>query len=397
MRRSENFSLRALAARLFTLPVIALAAGLVGLAFLRVPPLGAALFTCGVSLSVALRQFGERAAAIGRAIALPLLTILIVPVPLDHAAGPVVAAALTLAAGAVAVLCAAAASYTGAYLGLTRVTVRERPPRGRPKPEKTLSVPTRMALQMLTALAMAFAIGMLAFPAHWPWIVLSAFIVCSGAVGRGDALYKALLRVCGAIGGTLVAAAFAHVAIPNPAAYAALIFFVLFIGIWLRPVNYAFWAVCTTLLFALLQGAQSQNAAPLFLARTSCILIGAVCGVAATWYVYPLRTTQVVRRRVADALAAMRGVLAGETHDLDHHAAQLERVAAPVRLHRALFRRKNPDEHPATWIEHAHALIVQLSTQDFDRNVVAAKMHTLRSLILRKNHEHEPSRRFSKK
>ncbi len=125
-----------------------------------------------------------------------------------------------------------------------------------------MTVPTRMALQMLVALALAFAIGMFAFPQHWSWVVLTAFIVCSGAVGRGDAIYKGLLRVGGAIGGTLIAAILSRVAMPNGTVSAAVIFVVLFFGIWLRTVNYAYWAACATLIFALLQGSQGDGSGP---------------------------------------------------------------------------------------------------------------------------------------
>ena len=40
---------------------------------------------------------------------------------------------------------------------------------------------------------------------------------------------------------------------------------------------------------------------------------GALCAVAATWFVYPIRTEAVVRRRVADVLAALSKD--GQTHD----------------------------------------------------------------------------------
>lgn len=238
-----------------------------------------------------------------------------------------------------------------------------------------------MALQMLVALALAFTIGMLVFPAHWAWVVLSAFIVCSGAVSRGDALYKALLRLGGAIGGTLVAAALSRVAIPNPTTDAALIFAVLFAGIWLRQVNYAYWAACATLIFALLQGGGNQNAVALFGERVLAIFIGALCGVAATWFVYPIRTEQLVRRRVADALGAMREALAGGSPDLDRHVVDLQRAAPPVRLHRAFFGTKNPDTHPATWIDRAHDLLPKVRDPGFDRGQVGAELRTLSALI----------------
>lgn len=377
MRRPDELTLRSIAQKLVSLPLIALAAGLIGLAFLRMPWLGAVLFAGGVSLSVALRRFGERGASIGRAIALPLLTMLVVPVAIDQRAGIAVTALLVVAAGVIAILSATAMAYAMRSGEQTRARPERKAPSG------AMSVPVRMALQMLAALALAFAVGMIAFPAHWPWVVLSAFIVCSGAVGRGDALYKALLRLAGAIGGTLVAALVAHVNWGSPAAYTAIVFLVLFLGIWLRQINYAYWTACATLIFALLQGSQMANPATLFGLRVLCIFIGAFCGVAAVWFVYPIRTENVARRRVADALTAMRDALGGAELDFEHHAAQLNRVAPPVRLHRAVFGAKDPDEHPAGWIDRAHALLERMRAPDFDRAAAGAEMRRLRDSIAR--------------
>ena len=104
MRRPEQLGPRVVLEKFVTLALIALVAGGIGLAFRAVPALGAALFTLGITLSVWLRNFGERASAIGRTIALPFLAMLIVPV---HVEGhPGLGALLVLAAGAIAFVCA---------------------------------------------------------------------------------------------------------------------------------------------------------------------------------------------------------------------------------------------------------------------------------------------------
>ncbi|HTV92181.1 MAG TPA: dihydrofolate reductase family protein [Verrucomicrobiae bacterium] len=218
-----------------------------------------------------------------------------------------------------------------------------------------MTIATRMALQMLVALALAFTVGMLAFPLHWSWVVLTAFIVCSGAVGRGEAIYKGLLRVAGAIGGTVVAAAISPVVPSNGAVDATIIFVVLFFGMWLRTINYAYWAACATLIFALLQGSQGASIGPLFAIRVACIVVGALCAIAATWFVFPMRTRLLVRKRVAEARAALREVRSGSDRDLRHHLAQLERVAPPVRLHRAVFGARGETAHPAALIDETQA------------------------------------------
>jgi riboflavin-specific deaminase-like protein len=219
-----------------------------------------------------------------------------------------------------------------------------------------MTIHTRMALQMLVALVLAFTIGTLAFPQHWSWVVLTAFIVCSGAIGRGDAIYKGALRVAGAIGGTLVAAVVSRFVPPSGVIDVAIIFVVLFLGMWLRQINYAYWAACATLIFALLQGGAGANVLPLFALRVAGVVVGALCAIVATWFVFPIRTELLVRRRVADARAALRDVQRGlADHDLRHQFEQLERVAPPVRLHRTVFGARGETPHPATLIDETQA------------------------------------------
>jgi hypothetical protein len=393
MRRPERLDLRSLLFKLVALPLVALCAGLVAFAFRTAPLLGAAIFSCGIALSIVLRNYGERASAIGRTIALPLMAILVVPVRMDDTHGKLIPALLMLAAGAIAFAATSVAWWIAERSGIALEPQARRPERPRSQSRSGIPVASRMALQMLAALALAFAIGMLLIPAHWPWVVLTAFIVCSGAVGRGDAIYKGLLRLAGAIGGTFVAAIVASVRFENGVVYAAAVFCVLFVGIFLRQFNYAYWAACATLIFALLQGSAGSPAGPLFALRVLCIAAGAMCAVAATWFVYPIRTEQIVRRRIADALAALRDVISVTPGDpehsarlaaLDGHASELRRIAPPVRLHRTLFGAKDPEAHPAAWIDLMHALLEHARRPGFDRAHIGAEMRRLRAMLQRR-------------
>lgn len=388
VRRAEPLAPRTLALRLFSLPAVALAAAFVGAIVLRAPVAGAALFCACIAVSVWLRNFGARGASIGRVVALPFVTMLAVPVRID-AANPVTAAFLVLLAGACAFAVTTAAGALLRRFGHAPQPAAAEPPRA--QREDVLPVATRMALQMLSALALAFAIGLAFFPAHWFWIVLTAFIVCSGAVARGDAIYKGLLRVGGAVAGTFAAALLGFVTFPDPPAYAAAVFFALFLGIWLRQINYAFWAACATLIFALLQGAHGAQAFQLFALRAGCIVIGAACAILATWFVYPVRTGQLVRRRVADALSAMREIVAAppEQRDraadvaaLDRHSFRLRQTAPPARLHRAIFGRGDA-AHPAALLERTHALLTHVRGTEFDRARAGAELRDLAATLRR--------------
>ncbi len=75
----------------------------------------------------------------------------------------------------------------------------------------------------------------------------------------------------------------------------------------------------------------------------------------------------------------MRDVLGGEPRDLEHHAAQLERIAPAWRLHRTVLAREEPHAHPATWIERAHALLAHMRGEGFDRRKAGADLKALRN------------------
>jgi hypothetical protein len=328
------------------------------------PLLGAVVFVGIMFLSVWLRNFGEREKRIGASLALPLIAILIVPARADAPGGPLVDLALVVSAGVVALAYATASAWLARRLRLMPPTV-ERATEERASPKRAgMSVATRMAFQMAVALSAAFIAGFLVFPNHWGWCVLTAFIVCSGARGRGDAAYKGVLRLAGAVAGTLGATVFARIAVPSGAADAVLVFIVLFFGLWLRAFNYAYWAACMTLVLALLSQTGDNGEIVLLAVRLEAILVGALCAVAAAWFVFPIRTEAVIRRRLADALGALDGFVAreppatGEPKSelalFEHRMNELDSVAVPVRWHRRVFGSANAPEHPALWIELAH-------------------------------------------
>jgi uncharacterized membrane protein YccC len=209
-----------------------------------------------------------------------------------------------------------------------------------------------MAIQMAIALAAAFVIGALVFPEHVTWVVLTAFIVCSGNRGRADVLYKSGLRIVGAAIGTIVASIGliwltpSHPFLQGPTLVVALLV-IIGVGLWLREWTYAAWAVVMTLVITLLQGATIHASATNYGAanqvvstggeqlwiRILAIIVGAACGLAASWFVLPVRSEGVVRRRVADALAALSEYATEPGPVTDHELGaaldKLDEVATP--------------------------------------------------------------------
>ncbi|MDR6972623.1 FUSC family protein [Leifsonia shinshuensis] len=359
------------------LPVIGLVAGAVGWLLVAVPPVGAALFVAGMSIPIWMRRFGERAARLGGLIALPLTAMLVAPVQPAPDAQPWRTTVLVLLAGIVATLWVGLAREILLVLPGRKRSARDtapaaspprppRPPRdgsassgSRPNARsRRLPASTRMALQMAVALTAAFVVGWIVFPDHAMWVVLTAFLVCSGNRGRGDVLHKSALRILGALGGTIAAVALTTVAASHAAPEASgfagvvVIFVALFVGTWLRGYSYAFWALTVTLVLSLLQqltGTATLTGETGMLAeRMLAIVVGAALGIAASWFVLPVRSIDVLRQRLSELLAALADAAAVDPEDPSARTAARQQVDAAVDRIRQLA-----PAHRATRLVHA--------------------------------------------
>ncbi|MCX4687744.1 FUSC family protein [Kitasatospora purpeofusca] len=345
---------------LAVLPAAAAGAAEIGRLMTLHPNLADTLFTLGTALAVWLRRFGPRAARAGGLLVLPLVALLVMP----PGAGPVAGhdhalwvALIAVVSGAWVALFQAVAVRTGLVPTPTgpaaEATVA---PEARRRP----GVHTRMALQMAGAVGGAFVAGRAVWPDHWAWVVLTAFIVCSGARGRGDVLFKGLQRAVGAAAGTVVATAAAGAFGPHEDAAVVLIFAVLALATWLRELSYAYWAGCVTAVLSLLYGWFGQSSDDLLRTRLAAIGLGAAVGIAASWLILPLRTRDVLRRRTADALAALTELLGTPGGDrpallrgrarFAYGAGQLELLARPLRAERRTLglARRLPGGVPST-------------------------------------------------
>lgn len=339
------------------LPIVGLAAVGVGTLLHRAPWLGALVFVAGMFVSVWLRRFGPMARRAGSLIALPFVVLLTTP---HIRAAPGAAIPAPLIPILIALL---ALLWVGALHALAR-RVRFLPAARTaqhlaPVPPRESSMrpiaSTRMAIQMAVALALSFVVGYVFFAERWAWIVLTAFIVISGNRGRLDVVYKSMLRVLGAAFGTLSAVLLSVHAGSHDTTTAALILGAVFLGIWLRPLNYAWWALFATVALALLQGFAGTAPSRILWPRLEEIVIGAAIGVASAWWVLPVRSTAVLRRRLADALAALASALdpanAGLGSDaFIHSLALVEQLAPAFRASRMVTRRfRNPQ--PVDWVD----------------------------------------------
>ncbi len=372
---------------LVALPLIAAVSVEVGRVMVRHPDVGELLFAVAVSGSIWVRRFGPRVARAGGLVALPFIALLVTPVPPDQAAG---AGAL----GGALVALIAIVWVNGTQLAAIRLRLLERPvalgtgrggagaggaagqpsaagPAGgatqaRPAAAPATTTPrrlpasSRMALQMAVALGIAFALGRWLFPAHVSWVVLTAFIVCSGNRGREEVAHKSGLRIAGAAVGTIAATLLSGLFPVGDPASVAVIFAVLAVATWLRAASYAYWAGSVTAVLSLLYGYYGEAAGASVLSeRLLAIGVGAAVGVAVSWLLLPVRTSDVLRRWTGESLAALSdllatlgdpdapdGAIARAAGRFERTVERLRQLHGPLRSHRAAVRLRNGHEPP---------------------------------------------------
>lgn len=279
------------------LPVTAGASIFVGRLIASHYAIGAAVYTAGMALAIWIRRYGPAATKAGTLIALPLVALLVVPGPAlpPEAQDGLVTWGWSALIGALACGTVWLVQGLADRFGPWRPDPAPAPPARRSRLHPRPS--TRMALQMAAGIAVAFALGDLLFDDHWPWVVLTAYAAASGNRGRTDVLRKGIERLAGACVGTLLAAGVAAAGITGHTAV-ALMFTVLAVALWLRPLNYAYWAAGMTCVLSLLLGYFGQNAQHLLPVRLEGIAVGAVLSVASAWWLLPVRkrTAPGVRR-----------------------------------------------------------------------------------------------------
>jgi uncharacterized membrane protein YccC len=240
-----------------------------------------------------------------------------------------------------------------------------------------------MAAQMAVGLGVALAAGHLLFGERWAWTVLSAYIVATGNRGRGDVVHKAALRVLGAGIGT-VGVSLGTVGLPAGNRWLIVaLFAVLGVALVLRERSYAFWAAGVTAVVALLHSYYGDTGTSALQQRALGVLVGAAIGVAAAWFVLPVRSTTVLRRRVIDCLAALNDDLDPERTAPPAAPAALAAVDDVLPTwrahHRILGRRHN--SHPVHVVAALHRL-AQLPDDDRERRILRRDIGRVRRALV---------------
>ena len=359
------------------MPVIGVLAAGTGALLLAAPIAGAAAYTLALALGAWIRRLGPVWRRLGALLMLPFTALLVAP---DAVPGSGVLAGAGITWLVPVIVPAAAFGWvTVVQLAWAHSPVAERPstgsgtakqveaPRVEAPPTGEAEAPRllpsdRAAIQLALALVLAFAAGFLLFPDHWTWVVLTVVVVLAGATGRADALYKGVSRFVGAALGSALAVLLTEFATAGGADALPLgwrigiIALALAAGVFARRFAYVWWALCFTLVLALVQsfGPAVDGRAGGFLLweRLLEILVGAVIAIAVAWFVVPLVSERTIRRRLGGVLAALQPVAAGEVQAdaaLDAALRDLERSTEPYDF---VLRFRPNARHPraARWI-----------------------------------------------
>lgn len=285
---------------------------------------GACLFAIGVATPVWLRRFGPAGRTSGAVAGVPFLAVLVHPLP--DPASWVFLGWMLLAAG---IACAWAAGIHILTASSPAPVLSAAPAR---PAARGVAASTRMAIQLALAVGAAFAFGQWTDPGHPVWPVLTVLIVHSGNRGRGDVLWKGTERTVGALVGTCIATGLTGLLPPRDSLAIVAVFAILALGAGLREISYAYRAACTTAALAFFYGYFGSTGTSLFAHRLLGVLAGAVIGVAAAWFVLPVRTTDIARLRLGALLAAATALATSAAAGVPDDAALGRLTAADLEL-----------------------------------------------------------------
>jgi len=194
---------------------------------------------------------------------------------------------------------------------------------------------TKLGIQQAVAVGLAFLAAQWVDAAHVVWPVLTVLIVLNNNRGRGDVLWKGAQRLVGALIGTAAATAVVGVWPAGDSRAIVVVFCLIALAAALRPFGYVYWAACITAGLAFLYGYLGQGGMDMLSRRLLGIAVGGVIAIAVTWFVLPVRTTDVVRLRIG---AVHRAIADGvdDASALAQACDQLAQMLPIVRVARVL-------------------------------------------------------------
>jgi MFS family permease len=246
-----------------------------------------------------------------------------------------------------------------------------------------LDMPTRQALQVGLASALAIIAGYAVSDYRYYWALIAVFVTFTGTATRAESARKAIYRVVGTLVGLFVAIFLAGVTAGNVWLVLVVIVGCMFCGFYLIRISYAIMIFFITIMVAQLYSVLGEFSDGLLYLRLEETAIGAVIGIAVAMLFLPLSTGDTVRTArntvlsaLADALCAIAERIGGpptivasrsgdDTNGNDEdgqHPRDLEALARSLDNQvRLLGQVATPFARPAMWGDNGRHIRYRLA------------------------------------
>ncbi|MFE4991560.1 FUSC family protein [Streptomyces mirabilis] len=175
----------------------------------------------------------------------------------------------------------------------------------------SLTVSTRVSLQLAIALSLAIFFGDLLSPSHLLWAVVSVYVTFLGSASDREQLRKSVFRVLGTLVGVVAGDGLARLTGTQPVASIAVVILAAFLMSYFGRVNYALVVGAATLGVAQFYSQAGELTSSLLATRVEETALGAACAIVVGLAVLPLRTTHAAQVGLAGYLRALAQVLDG--------------------------------------------------------------------------------------
>ena len=169
---------------------------------------------------------------------------------------------------------------------------------------------SRLAIQAMTATAIASVVGELISATRWYWAVLTAFLVFLSTTTRSGILTRAYRRVLGTVIGLVAGVALTYLAHDNTAALVAIGLVGIMGMIYFAPLNYMYAASFITVMLVALYDMLGVLHGHLLALRLEETLAGALCGVVCAYLLLSTTSRPSLLKEVDAYFDAIDDVLA---------------------------------------------------------------------------------------
>jgi uncharacterized membrane protein YccC len=174
-----------------------------------------------------------------------------------------------------------------------------------------LDMPTRQALQVGVASALAIIAGYAVSDYRYYWALIAVFVTFTGTATRAESARKGTYRVLGTLVGLFVAIFLAHATAGNVWLVLVVIVGCMFCGFYLIRISYAIMIFFITIMVAQLYSVLHEFSDALLYLRLEETAIGAAIGIGVAMVFLPLSTGDTVRTARNSVLSALADALNG--------------------------------------------------------------------------------------